>query len=97
MAEELEGIWRFLNLTEEEKDNVVTVQEQNDQQYGDYQKWLIGKLYTRRPFNKEAMLGTLMVVWRISKVAEVSVLDINLFLFKFASVKDKDRVLEGAP
>ncbi|XVF56558.1 hypothetical protein PTKIN_Ptkin06aG0130800 [Pterospermum kingtungense] len=34
---------------------------------------------------------------RVTKEYEVSVLDSNLFLFKFRSERDKDRVLEGAP
>ena len=53
-------------------------------------------LITNRPFNKEAM-GTFRVIWKISRDAETSVLDSNLFLFKFASVKDKERILDGAP
>ncbi|XVF82808.1 hypothetical protein PTKIN_Ptkin16aG0079600 [Pterospermum kingtungense] len=43
------------------------------------------------------MLNTLKIVWRVSKEYEMSILDSNLFLFKFASVKDKERVLDGAP
>ncbi|XWS71116.1 hypothetical protein CRYUN_Cryun03dG0110700 [Craigia yunnanensis] len=37
------------------------------------------------------------IVWRLSKVPEVSVMDDNLFLFKFATRRDKQRVLGGAP
>ena len=58
---------------------------------------MVGKLLTNRPFNKDAMLGTLKVVWRISKEAVVTVLDSNLFLFKFATIKDKQRVMDGSP
>ena len=65
-----------MNLTKDEKESVVTE--------------LVGKLLTRRPFNKEAMLGTFRVVWKISKDVEVSTLDSNLFLFKFAIVKDRE-------
>ena len=69
MAEELEGVWHFLSLTEDEKENVLADHEHNDR--GCNQKWLIGKLLTRRPFNKDAMLSMFKVVWRISKEAEV--------------------------
>ena len=58
---------------------------------------MVGKLLTNRPFNIDVMLGTLRVVWKISKDAEVTVIDFNLFLFKFYSMKDKHRVLEGSP
>ena len=97
MAEDLEGIWRLLNLTEDEQDSVVADDKLEGGTQIDDQRWLVGKLLTRRSFNKDAMLGTFRVVWKISKEAEVSVLDSNLFLFKFASTKDKDRVLEGSP
>ena len=58
-------------------------------------KWKRSKLagkeaFHQRLFNKEAMLRTFRVVWKISKDVEVSVLDFNLFLFKFANVKDKE-------
>ncbi|XVF47427.1 hypothetical protein PTKIN_Ptkin03bG0108300 [Pterospermum kingtungense] len=43
------------------------------------------------------MINTFKVVWRLSKNFEVSILDSSLFLFKFASLKDKERVLNGAP
>ena len=52
---------------------------------------------TKRPLNKDAMIGTLRVVWKISKDAEITMLDTNLFLIKFETIKDKERVLEGAP
>ncbi|XWS32560.1 hypothetical protein CRYUN_Cryun22dG0000200 [Craigia yunnanensis] len=58
---------------------------------------LVRSLLTKRPFNKEAMFGTLRVVCKISKEAKVTVFDTNLFLLKFASTKDKYRVLNGFP
>ncbi|XVF87987.1 hypothetical protein PTKIN_Ptkin19aG0012700 [Pterospermum kingtungense] len=42
------------------------------------------------------MVGTFRVVWRLVKAFEVAFIDANLFLFKFASVREKNRVLEGA-
>ena len=97
MAEDLEGIWRLLNLTEDEQDSVVVDDKLKRGTQVDDQRWLVGKLLTRRPFNKDAMLRTFKVVWKISKEVEVYVLDSNMFVFKFASTKDKDKVLEGSP
>ena len=37
------------------------------------------------------------VIWRLSRDAEVVIMDNNLFLFKFANRKDKNRVLDRAP
>ncbi|XVF64443.1 hypothetical protein PTKIN_Ptkin09bG0170200 [Pterospermum kingtungense] len=59
--------------------------------------WVVAKLLTNRSFNKDAILNTLRVVWRLSKEAEALVLDVNLFLFKFATWRDKQRIFEGAP
>ena len=36
------------------------------------------------------------IIWRLSKDAKTLVLDENLFLFKFANKKDKQRVLDGS-
>ncbi|XVF66598.1 hypothetical protein PTKIN_Ptkin10aG0050200 [Pterospermum kingtungense] len=55
----------------------------------------MAKLLMSRPFNKDAMIRTFKVVWRLSKNFDVSCLDANLFLFNFANLKDKKRVLEG--
>ena len=97
MDTELEGIWNGFRLTEEEMETVETRCEQNMENLENGKTWLVGKLLTQRPFNKDAMLGTLKVVLRISKEAVVTILDSNLFLFKFHTMKDKLRVLEGSP
>ena len=91
MAEEFEGVWKLLKLTEDEKDQVETkgLKDNSDQAEGD--KWLL------RPFNKEALLGTMRIVWRLSKNPEVTAMDENLFLFKFATMKDKKRIIDGSP
>ena len=97
MAEEPEGMWRNLKLTDEERDCVETedIRGIDDATMGP--NWLIGKLITKRQFNKKAILGTLSVVWRLSKEAVVSILDENLFLFKFVTKNDKQKVMAGSP
>ncbi|XVF86145.1 hypothetical protein PTKIN_Ptkin18bG0016800 [Pterospermum kingtungense] len=87
MAEELEGVWRFLTITDEEKDAVETfgLQINSDPVV---KSWSMAKLLTKRPFNKEAMISAFKGVWRLAKEFEVSCLDSNLFLFKFASQRD---------
>ncbi|XVE62492.1 hypothetical protein DITRI_Ditri06bG0122100 [Diplodiscus trichospermus] len=97
MAEELKGVWRMLTLTEEERDQVDIDGLRAEDGITEKKPWLVGRLITRRPFNKEAMLGMMRAIWRISKEAEVNILDENLFLFKFANKKDRDRVISGAP
>ena len=62
MAEELKGIWRLLTITEEEKDNVKTEGLHGNEDLTAKKSWLVGKLLTNRPFNKDAMLGTLEII-----------------------------------
>ena len=58
--------------------------------------WMVRKLLTNRTFNKDAMLNMLKMVWKISIDAVVTVLDSNMFFFKFATAKDNQRVIEGS-
>ncbi|XVF47816.1 hypothetical protein PTKIN_Ptkin03bG0141300 [Pterospermum kingtungense] len=57
----------------------------------------MGKLLTRRPFNKEAFMETMKAIWKITNEVEIMAIEENLFLFKFQGARDKERVLEGAP
>ncbi|OMO99000.1 reverse transcriptase [Corchorus capsularis] len=58
---------------------------------------MVGRLLTERSFNKQAMINTLKQVWKLVKEFSIIALEENLFLFKFASEADMDRVLEGSP
>ncbi|XWS08105.1 hypothetical protein CRYUN_Cryun41cG0050700 [Craigia yunnanensis] len=61
------------------------------------QTWLVGKLLTAHSINKEDMMDTMRPVWKLLRDAKVTILDANLFLFKFATKKDKVRIHEGSP
>ncbi|XVF88703.1 hypothetical protein PTKIN_Ptkin19aG0071600 [Pterospermum kingtungense] len=97
MEESLNVAWKLLTLTEEEEIDIVIDDYKELDENEQEKKWLVGKLLTTRPFNKEAMIGTLKVIWKLSREVEIIVLEENLFLFKFQDVKDKERVLNGAP
>ena len=97
MDANLEGIWSSLKLTEDEKEMVVTDNDNDNSGKKEGRSSLVGKLLTQRPFNKDAMIGTLKVVWKVSKKVVVTVLDSNLFLFKFDNMRDKQRIIEGSP
>lgn len=56
-------------------------------------KWLVGKLITKRPFHAQSMFNLFKVIWRLSR----STMAPNLFLFKFASVRDKEKIIDGGP
>ncbi|XVF80457.1 hypothetical protein PTKIN_Ptkin15bG0075100 [Pterospermum kingtungense] len=97
MAESLNATWKLLTLIEEEEIDIVIDNYKELDENEQEKKWLVGKLLTTRPFNKEAMIGTLKVTWKLSREAKIIVLEVNLFLFKFQDMKDKERVLNGAP
>lgn len=83
-----------LDLMEEEKDTVVTDDVSAVVDSSVHLKWMVGKLITKRPFQKDSMVTMFKNVWRLSRLVEVSAMDSNLFLFKFANLRDKDRVIE---
>ncbi|KAL2920989.1 hypothetical protein RDABS01_012480 [Bienertia sinuspersici] len=58
---------------------------------------MVSKLLTDRPFNFEAMKRTLGAVWRLQNDMAVRMIESNLFIFKFASIADKERVVQRCP
>ncbi|XVF40618.1 hypothetical protein PTKIN_Ptkin01aG0128600 [Pterospermum kingtungense] len=58
MVKELIGMWRLLRLTEDEKDNIERADLQNNHDVSGERSWLVTKLFTNRPFNREALLNT---------------------------------------
>ncbi|XVF56348.1 hypothetical protein PTKIN_Ptkin06aG0112500 [Pterospermum kingtungense] len=96
MAEELDNIWKFQRLTEEEKD-INTNNSLEEEVIEERRIWLVGKLLTKCPFNKEAMMRTMKAIWKLRREEEIAALEENLFLFKFQWERDKERELEEAP
>ncbi|OMO55042.1 hypothetical protein COLO4_36224 [Corchorus olitorius] len=71
MADELVGQWKNLKLTEEEDEDVIddiSISEDGDE---GQKPWLVGKLYTRKPFNKQALINTMKNIWRLVKGGEL--------------------------
>ncbi|XVF64737.1 hypothetical protein PTKIN_Ptkin09bG0191200 [Pterospermum kingtungense] len=96
-AKELDELWHVLKLTEDEEDSIKTTGDTEENTNTDGKHWLVGKLLTTRPFNKDTMIGTMKVIWKLTRGVEIMALEDNLFLFKFLCGKDRDRILEGAP
>ncbi|XVF40683.1 hypothetical protein PTKIN_Ptkin01aG0134300 [Pterospermum kingtungense] len=94
MAKELAGIWHLLTITDEERDTVEVGGVWDSVDRPEEKSWLMAKLLTNRPFNKDAMLNTFRVVWSLARDFKVLVLETNLFLFNSASIYDKNRVLD---
>uniref|UniRef100_A0A803L3E1 DUF4283 domain-containing protein n=1 Tax=Chenopodium quinoa TaxID=63459 RepID=A0A803L3E1_CHEQI len=99
MEDELIKQWEKFQLTKEEETVVgddfsngddVDVKVQLDLS-------LVGKLWTIKPFNIEAMKKTLMNVWRLRDNIAIRMVETNLFVFQIFNEDDKRRVMEGRP
>lgn len=97
MAEELSEKWKSLKLTEEEEDDIIEADMPEKDKEAVGRNWLVGKLLTLKPFGKFALMGTMKLLWKLSRGVETQALEDNLFLFKFKDVRDKERVKEGCP
>ncbi|XVF59455.1 hypothetical protein PTKIN_Ptkin07bG0277500 [Pterospermum kingtungense] len=57
---------------------------------------MVGKLHTKRSFNKEAFMGTMKTIWKLNNEVEITAIEDNFFIFKFQASKDNERILEGS-
>jgi hypothetical protein len=89
-------VWKEMNLSKEEEGGVVWEEEDS---YGEdvFCRTLAAKLWTDLPFNIRAFKQTMIQAWRLKNQVEVEDLKKNLFLFRFASKKDADKVLNTGP
>ncbi|XVF19161.1 hypothetical protein REPUB_Repub11eG0085500 [Reevesia pubescens] len=94
---ELVSLLSTLRLTAEEKQGLDPDNGPTTMGFENTKHWMVGKLHTNRSSNKDAMISTLKVIWRTAKEVSIVVLEENLFLFKFASEYDKNKVLDGSP
>ncbi|XVE95396.1 hypothetical protein REPUB_Repub02eG0093600 [Reevesia pubescens] len=74
MAEELEACWMNLTLTNEELHNVESDEVHGIGAQGDERKWMVGNILTILIFNKEDMIGTLKIVWKLAKDVDIMAL-----------------------
>ncbi|CAB4272948.1 unnamed protein product [Prunus armeniaca] len=58
---------------------------------------LVGKVLTKKPFNKEAFKRAMETLWRPKAWVEIVTLEDYLFMFAFSSRQDRARILGGGP
>ncbi|XVE99338.1 hypothetical protein REPUB_Repub03eG0189700 [Reevesia pubescens] len=80
MEGEITNLWKNLQLTEEEDNGVMLGGGLASDKDQEETKWLVGKIFTSRPFNKDAMISTLKIIWSLAKPKEILVLENNFFL-----------------
>lgn len=58
---------------------------------------IVGRVLSKTPYNFEAFKKTINHVWMISKNALFSVIENGLFIIQFATLRDREKVLDGRP
>lgn len=58
---------------------------------------LVGRLFTEKPVNFEALKRTMSLVWSLREGVVIRPIESNLFLFQFFHWKDREKVLNGRP
>lgn len=88
--------WKELNLSKDEEEGITA---EEDVISGDetFKRTLVGKLWTENPYNIRAFKQTMTQAWRLKNPVDVQDLNKNLFLFRFASIRDTDCVLKNGP
>lgn len=97
MDSDLEALWSKLNLTEEEEEGIQVPKDEFYDGFPWLPSCLLGRLLTRKGFNKEAFKNTMEKIWRSTPLKDIKEVDDNLFMFQFRSSEDREIVLNGGP
>lgn len=90
--------WGKLRLTEEESAVIGGDFECNDEEVKvQIALTMVGRLNTIKPYNMDAMKRTLVNVWRTKEQVAIRMVEMNLFVFQFFCMEDKERDMEGSP
>lgn len=97
MDSDLAEIWNKLSLTEEEEIGIKVA----PQEFYKLQAWipncLVGKLLTKKPFNRLALKNTMERAWKEMGLAKIEELGDNLFLFQFRQSVDREVAIRCGP
>lgn len=87
--EELEDSWEKMAFTEGEQE-VIDIGD--DLETGDEQNkyLLVGSMWSARPFNHQAMMGMMNMLWKPLKGVDMDIPCDNRFLFTFHNRADID-------
>ena len=91
------GNWKNLSITAEE-DGVLGIDDSLIKKGKDLRKFnLLGKILTRKPYNREAFKRTLRNLWKTEKGMSIRLIEDDIFLFSFDDEIDRDRVVNLEP
>ncbi|XP_055960851.1 uncharacterized protein LOC130015176 [Mercurialis annua] len=97
MDNNLADMYGRLSLTEEE--NVaITLEDVVDDRLDEKASLsLVGKLWTRKPYNLQHLKNAMMSAWRLAKGFAMRDIGDNLFVAEFNSKADRNRILRESP
>lgn len=84
-------------LKEEEEDIVNFMGRMKIKREEMVANYLVGKVLLSQSINREGLKAAMQQVWKTVKEVKIKSMGDNIFLFKFASEKEKKRVLIGGP
>ncbi|XP_058733417.1 uncharacterized protein LOC131605033 [Vicia villosa] len=88
--------WKEFPLSKEEEEGVTAeIEEACEDEV--FQRTLAARLWTNNPFNSGAFINTMLGAWKLKNPAEVQELSKNIYLFRFATKRDLERVLKNGP
>ncbi|XP_057247549.1 uncharacterized protein LOC130589924 [Beta vulgaris subsp. vulgaris] len=96
MADDIVSRVSNLKITADE-DTMVEFLENPNSETDDFELTLVGKMLTVRTYNFDPMKKTLNQIWAISRGALFRSIENGLFVVRFASKRDKDKVMAGRP
>ncbi|CAK8560513.1 unnamed protein product [Lathyrus sativus] len=88
--------WRNIQLSKEEEEGITTKIEEVCK-VEVFQRTFAGKLWTNDNFNSRAFTNTMIGAWRSKNPIEVQEVSKNLFLFRFATKRNLEGVLNNGP
>ncbi|KAE9462817.1 hypothetical protein C3L33_05275, partial [Rhododendron williamsianum] len=97
MAEEMAERLRSFSLTPDEEDAIVIDTGTHARAIEACAFSLVGKLLSRRSFSKAALKETMRKVWGLAEGLRILDVGDNLFHFRFTSIVEMQRVLNGGP
>jgi len=81
----------------EEEDAITVEEDEISKDVVVFSRTLMGKIWTKNPYNSRAFKQTITQAWRSRNPIEIQDLNKNLFLFKFASKKEAELVCRNRP
>ena len=97
MAEEIEELCHRMKLSDHERTNIRLTKERVSKSKHEAKFSVLFKLLTKRPFNGEALKGSVRAMWASSGGLLVREVDDNLFLAVFNSKDDMERIFVLGP